>query len=112
MTTTDTTHADAALIAAASSLAAAHAGVIILEKIRTDHTEDELGAALDRRFDAAYAVARAPTARTIDGAAATARSLRVVCEALTGAEWEDTPVEALITHLVADVESLRGTVAA
>jgi hypothetical protein len=112
MPTTNPNAPDADLIAAALRLAAEHARVIMLEEISTTATEEELGAALERRFEAAHAVVDAPTAVTIDGAAATARSLAVMCEALEGVEWENSPVSALISHLAADVENLRGTPAA
>ncbi len=111
MPTTNTDHADASLISAASRLAAAHAGVIMLEKIRVDHSETELGEALERRWKAASDVADAPVASTIDGAAARARSILVACEAHTACRWEGSPVETLIRHLAADIENLRTTAA-
>jgi hypothetical protein len=103
----NTNNPDAKLISAASRLAACHAGVIMIEKIAVAPTEEELNDALHRRFDAANAVADAPTARTLDGAAATARSLLVMCKALDGAEWQDSLVEKLIMHLAVDVANIH-----
>jgi hypothetical protein len=102
-------HADAKLIAAADKFAAEHAVVTDIEK-RGGLPEDAFVAALARRHEAGYDVAKAPIAFTVEGAAATARTCDIMRGIIDGgAEYEGSPLPGLLAHLSADVLNVQAS---